>query len=77
MVISEPVDYEVRSVIRFINAKNVKPAETHRQLVEIFGDNVMTDGVVRKWVGQFNNGWTYVHGEAQSGQPSIVDDDLV
>lgn len=56
MIISEPVDYEVRSVIRLLNAMNVKPAETHRQLVEIFGDNVMTDGVVKKWVGQFNNG---------------------
>ncbi|GBM69716.1 hypothetical protein AVEN_88221-1 [Araneus ventricosus] len=54
--IADPADCEVRSVIRFLNAKNVKPAEIHRQLVEIYGENVMTDGIVRKWVRQFNDG---------------------
>ncbi|GBO09622.1 hypothetical protein AVEN_214815-1 [Araneus ventricosus] len=46
--IADPADCEVRSVIRFLNAKKVKPAEIHRQLVEIYGENVMTDGMVRK-----------------------------
>ncbi|GBO40419.1 hypothetical protein AVEN_193534-1, partial [Araneus ventricosus] len=41
--IVDPADCEVRSGIRFLNAKNVKPAEIHRQLVEINGKNVMTD----------------------------------
>ncbi|GBN14943.1 hypothetical protein AVEN_267160-1 [Araneus ventricosus] len=67
--IADPADCEVRSVIRFLNAKNVKPAEIHRQLVEIYGENVMTDGMVRKWVRlrQFNDGRTNVHDEARSG----------
>lgn len=43
-VISQPAECEVRSVIRCLNAKNVKPAETHLLLVEIYSDNVMTDG---------------------------------
>ncbi|GBN92396.1 hypothetical protein AVEN_67652-1, partial [Araneus ventricosus] len=30
--IADPGDCEVRSVIRFLNAKNVKPAEIHRLL---------------------------------------------
>ncbi|GBN71332.1 hypothetical protein AVEN_190767-1 [Araneus ventricosus] len=75
--IADPADCEVRSVIRFLNAKNVKPAEIHRQLAEICGENVMTDGMVRKWVRQFNNGSTNVHDEARSGRPSVVDHGLV
>ncbi|GBO36525.1 hypothetical protein AVEN_38937-1 [Araneus ventricosus] len=75
--ISDPADCEVRSVIRFWNAKNVKPAEIHRQLLDIYGENVMTDGMVRKWVRQFNDGLTNVHDEARSGRPSVVNDGLV
>ncbi|GBO25486.1 hypothetical protein AVEN_254918-1 [Araneus ventricosus] len=64
-------------VVRFLNTKNVKPAEIQRQLVEIYDEDVMTDGMVRKWVRQFNDGRTNVHDEARSGQPSVVNDSLV
>ncbi|GBO23779.1 hypothetical protein AVEN_257767-1 [Araneus ventricosus] len=63
--------------MRFLNTKKVKPAEIHRQLVEIYGENVMTDGMIRKWVRQFNDGRTNVHEEARSGRPSVVNDGLV
>ncbi|GBL78083.1 hypothetical protein AVEN_103134-1, partial [Araneus ventricosus] len=56
--IADPADLEVRSVIRFLNARNVKPGEIQRKLVEIYGENVMTDGMFRKWVRQFNDGRT-------------------
>jgi hypothetical protein len=49
MSISNPADCEVRSVIRFLNAKKVRPAEIHRQLVKVYGEGVMNDGNVRKW----------------------------
>ncbi|GBN58813.1 hypothetical protein AVEN_7787-1 [Araneus ventricosus] len=49
--IANPADCEVRSVIWFLNAKNVKPAEIHHQLVEIYGENVMTDGMVKNEEG--------------------------
>ncbi|XP_023219381.1 cullin-1-like [Centruroides sculpturatus] len=71
--IADPAYCEVRSVIQFLNTKNVKPVEIHRQLVEIYGENVM----VRKWVRQFNAGRTNVHDEARSGRPSVVNDGLV
>lgn len=74
--ISNLADCEMRYVMQFINAKNVKSAAIHRQLVEIYGKNVMTDGMVRKWVSQFNNGRTNIHDKAWSGQPSVVNDDL-
>ncbi|GBM73885.1 hypothetical protein AVEN_40147-1 [Araneus ventricosus] len=75
--IADPADCEVRSVIRFLKAKNVKPAEIHPHLVEICGENAMTDGMVRKWIRQFNDGRTNVHDEARSGRPSVVNDGLV
>ncbi|GBN65992.1 hypothetical protein AVEN_237014-1 [Araneus ventricosus] len=75
--IADPDDCEVRYVILFLKAKNIKPAEIHRQLVQIYGENVMTDRMVRKWVRQFNDGRTNVHDEARSGRPAVVDDGLV
>ncbi|GBL69482.1 hypothetical protein AVEN_68484-1 [Araneus ventricosus] len=75
--IADPADCDVRFVIRFLNAKNVKPDEVHRQLVEIYGENVMTDGMVRKWVRQFNDVRTNVHDEALSGRHSVVNNGLV
>jgi hypothetical protein len=33
---------EVRSVIRFLNARHVSAAEIHRQLVEVYGEEVMS-----------------------------------
>ncbi|GBN35367.1 hypothetical protein AVEN_205533-1 [Araneus ventricosus] len=76
-MIADPADCEVRSVERFLNAKNVKPAEILRQLVEIYGGNVMPDEMVRKWVRQFNDGRTNVHDEARSGRHSVVNGGLV
>ena len=43
----------------------------------MYGDNVMSDGMVRKWVRMFNEGRENVHAEARSGRPSSVNDDLV
>ncbi|GBN34924.1 hypothetical protein AVEN_54453-1 [Araneus ventricosus] len=75
--IADPADCEVRSVVWILNANNVKQDEIHRQLVEIYGENVMTDGMVRKWVRKFNDGRANVHDEARSGRPSVVNDGLV
>lgn len=55
----------------------VKLADIGRQLVKVYGENVMMDGMVRKWVKQFNYGQTNVHDEAWSWQPSVVNDDLI
>jgi hypothetical protein len=75
--IERPADCEIRSVIRFLNARNVKPAYIHRQICEVYGENAMSDGMVRKWVRQFNEGRENVHDEVRSGRPSVVNDDLV
>ena len=38
--IQSPAKCEVRSVIRFLNAKGERPAEVHKQIVAVYG-NVM------------------------------------
>jgi len=70
-------DCEIRSVIRFLNARNVLPTEIHHQICQVYGDNAMSGGMVRKWVRMFNEGRENLHDEARSGRPSLVNDDLV
>jgi len=70
-------DCEMRSVIRFLNARNVLPSEIHHHICQVYGDNAMSDGMVRKRVRLFNEGRENVHDEARSGHPSLVNDDLV
>jgi len=71
------VDCEIRSVISFLNARNVLPSEIHHQICQVYGDNAMSDVKVRKWVRMFNEGRENVHDEARSGRPSLVNNDLV
>jgi len=76
-VIEGAADCEIRSVIRFLNARNVLPSEIHHQICQAYGDIAMSDGKVRKWVRMFNEGRGNVNDEARSGRPSLVNDDLV
>jgi len=41
-------DCEIRPVIRFLNARNVLPSEIHHQICQVYGDNAMSNGMVRK-----------------------------
>ena len=43
----------------------------------MYGDNGMSDGMVRKWVRMFNEGRENVHDEARSVRISLVSGDLV
>ena len=56
---------EIQSVIRFLNARNVLPSEIHHQIWQVYGDNVMSDGMVRKWVRMFNEGRENLHDNAR------------
>jgi len=55
----------------------VLPSEIHHQICQVYGDNAMNDGMVRKWVRMFNEGRENVHDEARSGRPYLVNDDSV
>jgi hypothetical protein len=60
---------EIRAVVRFLNAKAVAPVEIHRQLVEVYGDSVMTKKQVYVWCNNFNAGRCSVADEQRSGRP--------
>jgi predicted RNA-binding protein (virulence factor B family) len=52
--IEKPATCDMRSVIHFLNARNMKPADIHRQLHEVCGKHAMIDSMVRIWVRHFN-----------------------
>jgi len=52
--IENPTACKMRSVISFLNAKNMKPGEIHRQLCDVYGEHAMSSSVVRRWVQLFN-----------------------
>ena len=51
-LMSTPADCEVRGVIRFLQAENVRPCEIHQRLVAVYGEHVMNAASVRKWCTQ-------------------------
>jgi len=74
--IQSPAKCEVRSGIRFLNAKRERPAEIHKQIVAVYG-NVMNPQIVTKWCREFSEGRTDVHDEQRSDRPSFISDDLL
>jgi len=75
--IEKSAAYEMRSVNRFLNAKNMTSAEIHRQLCDVYGEHAMSSSMVWRWVRMFNEGRENVHDDPQSGQPSVVNEDLL
>ena len=71
-LISNPADCEVRGVIRFLQAENVRHSEIHRRLVAVYGEHVMNAASVRKWCIMFRNGRTDVHDAEKPGRPSVI-----
>ena len=71
-MIERPADCKILSLIRFLKARNVKPVDIHRQICEVYGENAASDGMVRKWVGNFNECRDNVHDEPRSGRLSVV-----
>jgi hypothetical protein len=74
--IENPTTCEVRSVIRFSDAENVRLAGIHRQIGEVCDEGAINEGNVRKWCRLFKEGTANVHDEERNGHPSLVTDDL-
>jgi len=74
--IQSPAKCEVRSIIRFLNAKGERPAEIHKQIVAVYG-YVMNQQNVTKWCCEFSEGRTDVHDKQRRGRPSLISDDLL
>jgi len=56
----------MQSVIHFLNAKNMKPAEIHRQLCDVYEEHAISSSMVRRWVRLCNEGRKKVHDEPRS-----------
>ena len=74
--IQSPAKCEVRSVIRFLNAKGERPVQIHKQIVAAYG-NVMNRQKVTKCCREFSEGRTDVHDKQGGGMPSLISDDLL
>jgi hypothetical protein len=77
MKIENPTSCEIRSVIKLYNAKNVRPADIYRQVCDVYGENAMSDGMVRRCYRMFSEGRTSVHDDDRSGRPSLANADLL
>jgi transposase len=75
--IEKPAACEMRSLIRFLNAREVKPTDIHRHLCEVYGEHAMSDSMVRRLVIHFNERRENVHDEPRSGRPPVVNEYLV
>ncbi|GBM94243.1 hypothetical protein AVEN_154452-1 [Araneus ventricosus] len=76
-IIELPSPCEVRSVIRFLSARNLSAADIHRQICEVYGATAMCEGKVRKWVREFKARRDNVHDDSLSGRPSVITEDMV
>jgi hypothetical protein len=64
----------MRSVIRFLNAKQFLQTEIHRKFVEVYGDRAVNEGNVRKWCRLFEEGRTNLRDDKR--RVPLVTDDL-
>ncbi|GBL59609.1 hypothetical protein AVEN_165083-1 [Araneus ventricosus] len=70
-------DCGIHSGIRFLKTKDVKTAEIHRQISEGYEENIMSEGMVRKWVKAFKDSRANVPDEERSGRPSVITEYLM
>jgi hypothetical protein len=75
--IPNPAKCEVRVVIPFLYAKGETAAEIHRQLVSVYGEDVMNRQNVTKWCREFEAERSDIHDEIRSGKPSVVTDEII
>jgi transposase len=75
--IKKPAACEMWSLIRFLNARIMKPADIYCQLCEAYGEHVVSDSMVRRWVRHFIGGRENVHDDPRSSRPPVVNEDFV
>jgi hypothetical protein len=75
--IDKPAACGMPSVIRFLNSRNIKPANIHHQLCEVYGEHAMSDSMARRWIRHFNERCENVHDDPRSSRLPVVNEDLV
>ena len=46
--IENPVNCQICDVISFLSTKDVKVAEIHREINKVYGENIISDGMIWK-----------------------------
>ena len=67
-----------RALTEFLSAENVTPAEIHRRLQGVYGENTVNRTTVNRWVikfGEFEPGRANIVDQPRSGRPVSVTDD--
>jgi len=67
-----------RAVTEFLSAENVTPAEIHRRLQDVYGENIVNRSTVNRWAIKFREcerGRTNIVDQPSSGRPVSVTDD--
>jgi transposase len=62
----------VRAVIRFLNTKQKSPTENHKEVLEVYGENVISRKQVLVWCDQFKDGRTSLLDEERTGRPTTA-----
>jgi hypothetical protein len=64
-------------VINFFNAKNVRPAEIYRQVCEVYAENDISSGMLKRCCRMISEGRTNIHDDERIDRPSLVNVDLL
>jgi len=67
-----------RAVTEFLRAENVTPAEIHRRLQSVYGENTVNRTTVNRWAIEFREyepGRANIVDQPRSGRPVSVTDD--
>jgi hypothetical protein len=55
----------------------VQAFEIHHNICEVYGQNIISDGMVHKWEKAFKDGRKNVYDKERSGRPSMISDNLL
>lgn len=58
--------------MRFLTAEGVKPADIHRRMVAVYGEDCVSDKSVRKWSARFREGRESLNDDPRPGQANTV-----
>lgn len=69
-----PTKQHLREVLIFCFHRNKTAAETHRELVETYGEHAISEPTCREWFRRFKSGNFDVEDQKRSGQPKKFTD---
>jgi hypothetical protein len=75
--IEKPAACEMLSLIRLLNARNMKLGDIHCLLCEVYREHAMSDSMERRWMRHFIEERENVHDDPRSGRPPGDNEDLV